>query len=203
MKSNHPMVSTPASLAASRQGVGGRGWSWRLWALLLGLPVCVQAQWQTQSVLIKPGWTAIYLHVNASYASLDSLVGSDPSNPIAEVWLWQAPSSTLQFVTSPQAPASGNSQWANWARQGLGISGNLVALQPNAAYLIHSLAATNYAWHLQGQPVAPYYTWTTTGLNLLGFPTPSENAPAFDAFSGAGAGFCERRRNLPVPRVVI
>jgi hypothetical protein len=167
------------------------GHRWLLLALLLGLPLCSQAQWQTQSILVKPGWTAIYLHVDASYQTLDVLVGGDGNNPIAEVWLWQAPSSTLQFVSSPQAPASGNNQWANWERVGLGFTGggNLLALQPNAAYLIHSVAATNYTWLLQGKPVAPNYTWTTTGLNLLGFPTPAANPPAFDAFLSLAPAF--------------
>lgn len=157
---------------------------WLLLALLLGLPVCSHAQWQTQSILVKPGWTAVYLEVDASYQTLDVFVGGDANNPIAEVWLWQAPLSTLQFVSSPQAPATGNNQWANWERVGLGFSGggNLVALQPNAAYLIHSLAATNYTWLLQGHPVAPIYTWSATGLNFLGFPTPPAHPPAFDAF---------------------
>jgi hypothetical protein len=168
-----------------------RGWCWPLLALLLGLPAISQAQWQTQSILVKPGWTAVYLHVDASYQTLDQLVGSDPNNPIAEVWLWQAPSSTLQFVSSPQTPTSGNNQWANWERLGLGFSGggSLIALQPNAAYLIHSLAATNYTWLLQGKPVTPTYAWTTTGLNLLGFPSPPANPPAFDAFLALAPAF--------------
>lgn len=67
----------------------GRCWLWLV--LLLGLARCSQAQWQTQSILIKPGWTAVYLFVDASYANLDYLVGRDPNNPIGEVWLWQAP----------------------------------------------------------------------------------------------------------------
>ncbi len=142
----------------------------------------VHAQWQTQSLTIQPGWTAVYLHVDASYQTLDNLVGSDPSNPIAEVWLWQAPASTLQFVTSPQAPVAGTTQWANWGRIGTGITSTLFSLVPNAAYLIHSTATTNYTWNLKGRPVAPNYAWSTTGENFQDFPTVSTNPPAFDAF---------------------
>jgi len=151
-------------------------------ALLLGSGLSSQAQWQTQSLVIKPGWTAVYLHVDTSYQTLDQLVGSDASNPIAEVWLWQPAPSTLQFVTSPQNPVFANTQWANWARLGLGINSTFNSLVPNAAYLIHSIAATNYTWVLKGKPVAPNYSWTSTGLNFLDFPTPPINPPAFDSF---------------------
>jgi hypothetical protein len=148
---------------------------------LAWVSVC-QAQWQSQSILIKPGWTAIYLHVDASYQTLDKLVGADPNNPIEEVWLWQPPPSTLQFVTSPQTPLTGSSQWANWARLGLGLNRSLRSLAPNTACLVHSVATTNYVWSLKGQPVAPAYTWTSSGLNFLGFPTPSGAPPLFDSF---------------------
>ena len=141
-----------------------------------------RAQWQTQSLLIAPGWTAIYLHVDASYQTLDQLVGADLSNPIAEIWLWQPPPATLQYITSPQSPVLGNNQWSNWGRIGLGVSNTFNTLVPNAAYLVHSTAATNYTWVLKGKPVPPSYSWTATGLNFNDFPTPPINPPAFDHF---------------------
>lgn len=149
--------------------------------LFLLLPLSALGQWQTQSVLIKPGWSAIYLHVDASYQSLDQLVGSDGNNPISELWLWQPPAGTEQFVTSPQTPIGG-SQWLVWGRTGSGVSGSLGALVPNAAYLVYSVASNNYTWNLEGKPVAPDYSWTTSGLNFLGFPTPPANPPTFDTF---------------------
>ena len=150
--------------------------------LLFGFCRLAEAQWQTQSLLIKPGWTAVYLHVDASYQTIDQLVGADLSNPISEIWQWRPAPSTLQFVTTPQSPTMGNSQWANWARIGLGINSTFNALVPNAAYLIHSIAATNYNWQLKGTPVAPSYAWSSSGLNFSDFPTPGVNPPAFDSF---------------------
>ena len=150
--------------------------------LLLGSLRPAAAQWQTQSILVKPGWTAIYLHVDPSYTTLDALIGGNPGNPISEVWLWVPTVSTLQYVTSPQAPLAGSSQWATWVRGGTNTASSLGSLIPNAAYLIHSLAATNYTWTVKGKPTAPNYTWTTTGINLLGFPIVSSSPPAFDSF---------------------
>ncbi|MCL5098219.1 MAG: hypothetical protein M1608_11970 [Candidatus Omnitrophica bacterium] len=149
--------------------------------LFLLLPLSALAQWQAQSILVKPGWSAVYLHVDASYDSLDSLVGSDANNPISELWLWQRPAGTEQFVTSPQSPIGG-SQWVVWGRLGSEVSGSLGTLVPNAAYLVYSMATTNYTWNVKGKPVAPDYSWTTSGLNFLGLPTPPANLPEFDTF---------------------
>jgi hypothetical protein len=48
----------------------------------------VQAQWITQSLDLKAGWNAVYLHVDASHETLDTLVGADQANPIQEIWMW-------------------------------------------------------------------------------------------------------------------
>ena len=153
--------------------------------LLLGLallPVLSsQAQWQTQSILVKPGWTAVFLHVDPSYQTLDQLVGGDPADPITQVWMW-IPSPTGQFASTPQSPVLPNSQWATWASLASGTPNTFSTLSPNAAYLVYSSAATNYVWKLKGKPVAPQYSWTTAGLNFIGFPTAPTNPPMYDAF---------------------
>ena len=150
-------------------------------AVAMAFSFSAQAQWMTQSVLIKPGWTAIFLHVDASYQTLDQLVGADFSNPISQIWLWET-SPTAQFVTSPQTPSVPNSQWAVWARIGLGITNTFNLLGANSAYLVYSAASTNYTWTIKGKPAPPLYSWTTSGLNFIGFPTVPTNPPMFDTF---------------------
>ena len=149
--------------------------------LLLGASIPAAAQWVTQSVSLKPGWNALYLHLDASYQTLDQLVGGADDNPIVEVWMWLAavsPSQILPFQTQP----STSSQWASWVRSGHGQAGLLTRLAPNAAYLVHSSAVTNFTWKIKGKVVAPTYSWTSTGLNFIGFPTPSNSPPSFRAF---------------------
>jgi len=148
---------------------------------LAWLPMTGLGQWQTQTNVLKPGWNAVYLHVDASYTNLDYLIGSNPANPISQVWLWQPPSS-VQFVSTPDTPSTASSQWSCWGRTGVALPNTLAGLAPNAAYLVYSTAATNYTWLVQGRPVGFTFTWSTTGLNFLGFPTPSANPPAFDSF---------------------
>src|ERR1700759_761504 len=128
------------------------------------------AQWQTQSISIAPGWSAIYVHVDPAYDTLEGLVGSDSGNPIAELWMWNPSGITAQYLTSPETPLVG-SQWARWERITTGQIGTLARLVPNAAYLVHSTSSNNYTWNIKGKPMAPNYSWSTTGENLLGFPT--------------------------------
>ena len=151
--------------------------------LLLALPA--RAQWVTQTLSLKAGWNAVYLHVDASHQTIPELLGiaggDASSSPIMEVWLWAPPVSTVQFVTSPQNPLPDNNQWRYWRRnQG---DGTLARMVGNAAYLVRVSADTaTYAWTIQGKPLVPSYQWTTTGLNFIGFPTVPTDAPMWEDF---------------------
>jgi hypothetical protein len=145
--------------------------------LLLGLHAA--AQWSTQTISLVTGWNAVYLHVDVTNQALDSWVGSDPLNPIAEIWEWIPSSGTIQFIQDPSIPVGTNTHWVAWNRNGTPGTG-LQYLRGNAAYLVR--ATTNYTWGILGQPVAPRYLWTGTGLNFIGFPTPSNQPPTFDTF---------------------
>lgn len=159
--------------------------SWLVLALLLGAGGLGRAQWITQTNTLRPGWNSVFLHVDAGHATLDQLVGSDLTNPIQEIWYWQPPLATGQFVESPQLPVSGGSQWSSWSRL-LGPASVLRRLSGNGAYLVRlATNAAPYQWRVKGKPVAPNYRWTLTGLNFIGFPTPASPVtaqPFFEAF---------------------
>ena len=141
------------------------------------------AQWKTQQFLLKPGWTAIYLNVDASHETLGTLIGNDPGNPIDEVWMWQPSPSTLQFIDDPQIPTGTGAQWASWKRP-LGPTSVLQRLVPNAAFLVNNTNSTDFVWSIKGKPVIPVNDWTSEGINFIGFPTPEVNPPVFANFFG-------------------
>jgi hypothetical protein len=154
-----------------------------VWFLVLVLMFSVgaaRAQWLTQSFTLKPGWNAIFTHVDASYQSLDALL-PDANGPVAEIWLWKPTFSTAQFIDTPYADAVANYQWAVWT-SARGDTDTLMTLVGNAAYLINNRTAADYVWTVKGRPVPPVYQWTTTGLNFLGFPTPANSAPNFATY---------------------
>ncbi len=108
------------------------------------------AQWVTQSLTLRPGWNAVYLHVNASHDTLENLVGA--SSPISEIWLWKENTSEGRIVTNPSQPTSGT-DWEPWTR----ASGpaNAFTLRANAAYLVRNAGPTDYTWSIKGKPVPP------------------------------------------------
>jgi hypothetical protein len=150
-------------------------------ACLIACCYSVRAQWLTQVNALRPGWNAVYLHVDASHATLDQLVGNDLTNPIEEIWYWMPSLPTGQFVDSPRFPSGGGSQWSSWRRSS--GSSSLERLTGNGAYLV-KVAGTvsSYNWLVKGKPVTPTYRWTLTGLNFVGFPVPTSPAPTFESF---------------------
>lgn len=148
--------------------------------VLVGLALPARGQWVTQSLTLKPGWNAVYLHVDAGHATLDQLVGAGAPivTPIEQVWRWNPNPATHQFVQSPQQPVDTGSQWSSWRRAG--GPATLDRLTANTAYLVYSTA--DYVWELKGEPVLPAYAWSTSGLNFFGFPTVPAGAPSFEDF---------------------
>ena len=117
------------SLCSSRPG--GR-WIAGLVAVMLAAGVVSgQAQWLTQTNVLKPGWTAVYLNVDASSQTLDSLVGFNPACPIDQIWFWKTLPSTAQYISTPASPLAGSSEWLAYYRPGAGSVSTFFSLAPN------------------------------------------------------------------------
>ena len=171
------MVSLPARRASEHAFVGLHPMK-RSISPSLGFFLLIQilwilpasSQWITQTNLLKGGWNAVYLHVDASHAPISEVLAA--ATDVEEVGLWTPPSGE-QFFDSPQAPTESGSQWSKWTRS-LGASSPLQRLIPNSAYYVRVNASrTDYAWAVKGRPVAPRYQWSSSGLNFIGFSTPS------------------------------
>ncbi|MBN9689375.1 MAG: hypothetical protein J0M24_03975 [Verrucomicrobia bacterium] len=150
-----------------------------VWLFLLALPA--RAQWLTQTLNLKQGWNAVFLHVDSGYATVDELIGAAAPlvTPIEQVWRWDPKPTTAQFIISPQQPIDTGSQWVSWKRAS-GSGSALRRLAGNTAYLVYS--TTDYTWELKGRPVLPSYQWSVSGLNFFGFPTVPTSPPSFDQF---------------------
>lgn len=171
-----------AMLARAGERLTARVLSWIVFAVVVGFCHSGRAQWITQTNALRSGWNAVFLHVDASHATLSQLVASDASNPIQEIWYWRSSLPTGQFIDSPQLPTGAGSQWSTWMRP-LGTTNALQRLTGNGAYLVRlATNAAAYNWLVKGKPVAPTYRWTLTGLNFVGFPTPPSPLPTFESF---------------------
>lgn len=150
---------------------------------LLGMATPLSAQWLTQTNALKPGWNAVYLHVDPARTNMASLIS--PTDPIEEVWSWNVdrpPSGALALFENP-VPGS---QWSVWTRNS-GAASELKTLRGNMAMLVrvNEAATAGFTWRVKGRPATPAYRWSLDGLNLVGFPTVTGVPPTFDNFLAA------------------
>ena len=143
-------------------------------------PFTINAQWMQQKFELKGGWNAIFLHVDASHERVLDTIGSSSSR-IKRIFAWDPPSS-LQYLDSPQEPLS-NVPWRRWDINSPNDS-ELISLIGNRAYLVelNGNESDNHTLNITGRPVPPRYQWRSTGLNLIGFSTPSNGGPNFSDY---------------------
>ena len=134
----------------------------------LALLPAARAQWMSESYAVKAGWNAIWVSLDLSHTTIDEALAG--KTDIEEVWRWNPPAGP-QFVADPNTPVQGDPNWGVWKR-GLPLQSTLFQFTANAAYLVKvKTGAATVAVTLKGRPVQPTYPWTTTGVNLVGFPT--------------------------------
>ena len=144
-----------------------------------------RAQWMSETYSVKAGWNAIWLPLDLSHTTIDEALTA--KTDIVEVWRWNPPSGT-QFVTDPSTPVQGDPSWGVWKR-GLASQSTLFQFTGNAAYLVKVQdGAAALTFTLKGRPVQPNYPWTTTGVNLVGFPTVAI-PPTFSQFFANSEAF--------------
>jgi hypothetical protein len=154
-------------------------------ALFSLLRVVSYAQWTTETYSVVAGWNAIWVAHDLSHTTIDSALQTNTD--IEEVWRWNPPSGP-QFVTDPNTPVQGDPNWSVWKRS-LPSQSTLARFTANAAYLIKVRdGASAQTFTLKGRPVQPNYPWTTSGVNLVGFPTTS-TPPTFAQFLANNSAF--------------
>jgi hypothetical protein len=127
------------------------------------------AQWQSTTYTLKGGWNSIYLHGDATHATLDELFAANTE--VLEVWRWNPNPTQVQFTTSPLIPSAGTAEWSTWARDGSSTS--LGQLSGQSAYLVKcsGTTANSYSVTIPQKVLPPSATWVRNGANLLGFPS--------------------------------
>lgn len=147
----------------------------------------VSAQWVSESYPLKAGWNGIWLSQDCSIKADGSartvnevLFAAYPK--ILEVWRWNPLSSTVQFTQAPSAPINSDSSWTVW-RRGDPDNSTLGTLTGNSAYLVNVATDTStLTLSLTGRPLVPNYSFTSSGLNFIGFPMQSPDSTSLRNF---------------------
>ncbi len=148
----------------------------------LFLAATAHAQWQSTIYTLNSGWNSIYLHGNATHATLDELFAAKPE--VLEVWRWNPNPNQVGFTSTPLLPSNGTPEWSRWVRGGPAAS--LISLTGQSAYLVRCASAVSVA--IAQRPMPPSNTWVRSGANFLGFPS-SKATGSFPTFSNYFATF--------------
>ena len=148
-------------------------------AILGGVTFSASAQWVTQTLSLRQGWTAVFLEVQPNPADCDTLFAG---LPIESVWSWNSRFSTVQYITDPNSLLPGQPDWLTYVPPGSPnrVAANLFTLQGGRPYLIKTTAATTLT--LRGQPLIRTIDWLADSFNLAGFYISSNSPPTFASF---------------------
>lgn len=143
------------------------------------------AQWQSETYTLKNGYNAIYLHGDADWADLVTMLPAE----VQKVWRWNPNPNQVQFTETPLIASPGTPEWNVWDRSDPGAS-TLANLTGQSAYLVECAGITsgNLEWILAQSHRPPSASWVRAGANLLGFPT-FKNGAAFPTMAQYFATF--------------
>lgn len=133
-------------------------------------------QWRTSTIPLDAGWSAIWLHEDASHLSPDQLFADKPE--VLEVWRWNASDSAQQFTTNSLEPTGGTPDWNYWTRNG--TANTLGSMLGQSTYLIRT--TQNSTITVTGRTIMPSPTWRRANANFIGFPVPESSPPTMGAF---------------------
>jgi hypothetical protein len=153
-----------------------------------GVKHTMHAQWQQQTVQLRPGWNAVFLEVHPEPAECDALFAG---LPIESVWDYNRSADAAQFVQDPSTPIPGTPGWLTWFPPGhaLAPQTSLFILRDGRPFLIKlSESAPLTVWTVTGTPSLRRLSWQSGGVNLVGFRVGTDSAPAFESLFAGEAG---------------
>ena len=181
-----------------------------LLSVFLLLVPAAHAQWQTISYKLKGGWNSIYLHGDATWGPIETVLpalntAASPAQ-ITSVWRWNPNPTQIQFTSSAYTPAPGTPEWSTWTRGG--TANTLTALIGQTAYLIEcpGTATDSYTIAITQKLLPPRSTWVRNGANFLGFPSFDAGvspATAYPTMTAYFSSFTTATASISVPGVEI
>ena len=159
----------------------------------------VNAQTLTQTVVLQPGWNAVWLEAQpvdpapaAVFAGL----------PVASVWLRTERLEAAQFIQDQDEVPFNEPGWLVWlpsTHPGAEILTTLFAVRGGRAYLVRLEGNAPVNWTLTGRILASPLAWVPDTFNLVGLPVDTGAPPTFGAFFAASAAHLEATANRRQP----
>lgn len=143
---------------------------WRLVILAMVLVVTVPAAAAEleQTIVLQPGWNAVFLEVAPSPNDPESVF---QGLPVSSVWRWNPEGIQADYLRNPADGLEAQPGWLGYFPPHLpeSILTNLYAIEPNTAYLVKVGGASPIMWTVRGVPVLRDREWIADSFNLRGF----------------------------------
>jgi hypothetical protein len=135
-----------------------------------------RAQWQTINYTLRGGWNSIYIHGDASYATIEQQLANNPE--VLSIWRWNPNPTATQFGGAGLLPLAGTPEWSTWYKP-VAAPDTLSALIGQTAYLVECAGAVTdtYSLSITQRVLPPASKWVRSGANFLGFPARVSSPP--------------------------
>jgi hypothetical protein len=168
-------AAVPASALRSTHSTAVSGLL-ALACLFLLVVTSAQAQWQTINYTLRGGWNSIYLHGDASYATIEQQLANNAE--VLSIWRWNPNPTATQFGGAGLLPQAGTPEWSTWTKD-VATPDTLSALIGQTAYLVECAGAVTdtYSLSITQRVLPPASKWVRSGANFLGFPARVSSPP--------------------------
>jgi hypothetical protein len=142
----------------------------------------VFAQWTTQTILLRPGWNAVFLEIQPEPRQCDALFAG---LQVESVWRYNRQAAAIQFIDDPSNLVPNQPDWLTYLSPGhpLAAASGLFTIEGGRPYLIkRSDDAPPVPWPVHGTPVIRPINWLVNSLNFVGFPLADNSVRTFRSF---------------------
>ncbi len=150
------------------------------------IALTAQGQWMTQTINLNPGWNAVFLKVQPSPATLDTVL---TNTPVLSVWQWNRQFVSAQYTLDPSQLLPTDPHWLVWysAASGMAFLNKITEFVGGASYLVQlPTNAAPVTLSIKGQPRLPANAWFPHAMSFVGFPVHTSTPPyALDFFREA------------------
>ncbi len=146
-------------------------------------PGLASAEWASQTIVLQPGWNAVFLEVQPYNNTCDAVFRDVP---IKSVWAWNQRYTSAQYVRDPSELVPESPEWLTYFPKNSARSflTDLYAVHGASAYLIECDSAQPVEWKLNGQLMIRKQAWLSKSFNLVGFHVDPAAPPTFGDFFG-------------------
>ena len=149
------------------------------------LVVSSHGQWASQTILLQPGWNAVYVEVQPEPRDCAAVFSGIP---VESVWTWSRRFTSAQFVQDPSQMVPGSDEWLTWfpSNHPQTFLSTMHSIIGGEAYLIKLAdGAAPTPWTAKGIPVVRQRAWYPDAFNLVGFPVGVDSTLTFGDYFAA------------------